>query len=463
MTVSPPPVGPDLQQWARATRSYLQRWLPRLQWKRQDDNPSENGVTLWDEAIQFPVVSKNDEFLRYALISDIAEIVVVVKEASQLSGTLDSSKVYLIDGVIDMGSTQITVPEGGLVIRGFDFGVSGLTSSENSYTMFVSPGGGYSGTLLMRDMFVTTSGTGSQVFDLDNQGNGGAVECTDFNFVNCTSLGTLDAYRQGLFSNWAAIACSDGLTMEGTWSGGFAILTAIIVSAGTPFTGTLLKKGASLSVEGSIRSDINALQLDATGAICDFEPANIVNDAGFRMSEVRSNPAATPFPNMPSTSVKARFSNSVGFRNTYVGAQWSITAETATVITATNTPVKVAGTTTYTDENWFDHTTDNAMRYIGSDQVGVIIHGQLSFSGTNGNQINVIVRHWVDATSSYVDLSETGPFTMNAGGRAENIGILGFCDFDQNDRLEIWVENQSATNNVTAKLGGIVSISERSS
>jgi hypothetical protein len=52
---------------------------------------------------------------------------------------------------------------------------------------------------------------------------------------------------------------------------------------------------------------------------------------------------------------------------------------------------------------------------------------------------------------------------MNAGGRAENIGILGFCDFDQNDRLEIWVENQSATNNVTAKIGGIVSISERSS
>lgn len=52
---------------------------------------------------------------------------------------------------------------------------------------------------------------------------------------------------------------------------------------------------------------------------------------------------------------------------------------------------------------------------------------------------------------------------MNAGGRAENVGLHAFCDFDQNDRLEVWVENQTAANDVTAKLGGIISINERSS
>ncbi|MDC0657050.1 hypothetical protein N6L27_03470 [Leisingera sp. SS27] len=389
--------------------------------------------------------------------------VTVVRTAADLAGDLDSSTLYLIDGVIDMGSQSITVPAGGLTLRGQDFGVSGLISTAAGYTMFVTPGGGHSGTLLMRDMYVTTSGAGSQVFNLDNQGNGGAVECTDFNFVSCTSIGTLTAYRQGLWSNFATIACTDGLTMDGTWSGGFAILTAIIVAAGAPFTGTLLKAGGSLIVNGSIRSDLNALQLDASGEISDFAPANIANDAEFRMTGVRCNPAATPFPNMPATSVKARYSNCVGFRNTYVGSQWSITAEAATTIGAANTPVKMAGTTTYADQNWFDNTTDNAMRYIGSDQIGVEIHGELSFTGTNGNQINVILRHWVESSSSYVDLAETGPFTMNAAGRAENIGLHAFSDFDQNDRLEVWVENQTTANNVTAKLGGIVSINERPS
>lgn len=60
MTTTPPPVGPNLQQWARATRSYLQRYLPRLQWKTQDSNPSENGVILWDEENKNPIVSIDD-------------------------------------------------------------------------------------------------------------------------------------------------------------------------------------------------------------------------------------------------------------------------------------------------------------------------------------------------------------------------------------------------------------------
>jgi len=67
MTVTPPPVGPNLHQWARAMRTYLQRWLPRLQWKTQDDNPSENGVLLWDEEAKDPVVSVDGEWVPLSL------------------------------------------------------------------------------------------------------------------------------------------------------------------------------------------------------------------------------------------------------------------------------------------------------------------------------------------------------------------------------------------------------------
>lgn len=62
MTTTPPPVGPNLQNWARATRAYLQRWMPRLQWKTQDSNPSENGIMLWDEENKNPIVSVDNNW-----------------------------------------------------------------------------------------------------------------------------------------------------------------------------------------------------------------------------------------------------------------------------------------------------------------------------------------------------------------------------------------------------------------
>ena len=143
---------------------------------------------------------------------------VVVKTAAQLSGTLRSDVSYLIDGIIDMGSSQITVPQGGLTMHGLDLNISGLTTSETSHTLFIDDGV-FAGNLFLREMFVTVSGSGSQVFDLDNDGNGGAVECTEFNFVSCKSLGTLDAYRQGLWDGFALIACVDGLTNLDTLTG----------------------------------------------------------------------------------------------------------------------------------------------------------------------------------------------------------------------------------------------------
>ena len=55
-----------------------------------------------------------------------------------IGGIIDSSKQYFLDGIIDMGTTQITVPPTGMTIIGLSFDISGLTSSEDNYTMFVS-------------------------------------------------------------------------------------------------------------------------------------------------------------------------------------------------------------------------------------------------------------------------------------------------------------------------------------
>ena len=62
-----PPLGPDWKQWGRQLTQYLQRNLSKLGFKTADDNPSENGVILWDNVNKYPVVSKDGEFVQIVL------------------------------------------------------------------------------------------------------------------------------------------------------------------------------------------------------------------------------------------------------------------------------------------------------------------------------------------------------------------------------------------------------------
>ena len=112
-----------------------------------------------------------------------------------LGGTIDSTKNYFLDGVIDMGNTSIEVPSGGINISGYDFNISGLISSSNTYTLFESSVGG-SGDLIFTGFKIEVTGTGSQVFDVVDVSGFNALEIIALNFNDCTSLGEIDGYRQ---------------------------------------------------------------------------------------------------------------------------------------------------------------------------------------------------------------------------------------------------------------------------
>ena len=57
-----PVISQDLSQWGRQLTNYLQRNLGKLYFRTSDDNPSENGVILWDNVNEWPVVSYDNEF-----------------------------------------------------------------------------------------------------------------------------------------------------------------------------------------------------------------------------------------------------------------------------------------------------------------------------------------------------------------------------------------------------------------
>ena len=59
---TPPPLGQDLRQWGRQLSDYILRNISKLAAKSTNDNPSEDGVILWDRENRYPVVSYNNEF-----------------------------------------------------------------------------------------------------------------------------------------------------------------------------------------------------------------------------------------------------------------------------------------------------------------------------------------------------------------------------------------------------------------
>ena len=67
MPVTPPVIGADIRQWGRELNLFLSRNLGKLFFKQSGDVPSENGIFLWDEQRNYPVVSAQNVFKQVAM------------------------------------------------------------------------------------------------------------------------------------------------------------------------------------------------------------------------------------------------------------------------------------------------------------------------------------------------------------------------------------------------------------
>ena len=186
-------------------------------------------------------------------------------------GVIDSTKVYVVSNV-DMGTTSIEVPIGGINIVGYTFDVSNLFSSEDNYTMFTSPVGG-SGNILIENCSLSTSGTSSSVFaSVDSDGTH-AIELNKVNFNNCTSLGYMEDYRQVLENGTGRFGGTPELELKGAMNG-FSVNTSIVRGLGNIIS--LYKTGAGLLFSGRFITNINC-DLPAIGALFDFSDSEFTN------------------------------------------------------------------------------------------------------------------------------------------------------------------------------------------
>jgi len=98
MPVTPPVIGEDIKQYARELNLFLQRNLGKLFFKSSGDIPAENGIFLWDDANNYPVVSSNGAFRQVAMKQATPSS--SVGSAGDVQGMVawDSSYIYICTG-----------------------------------------------------------------------------------------------------------------------------------------------------------------------------------------------------------------------------------------------------------------------------------------------------------------------------------------------------------------------------
>ena len=394
---------------------------------------------------------------------------IIVTQPDQLEWTLNSDFIYVVDWIVDMGTINIQVPPTWLRVEWLGFWVSKLISSASTYSMFTDNWVSYSWDLFLNQIEIEATGTGSQVFDLDNQWNFWAVECTVTNFNDCTSLWTLANYRQGLELNTWRFWGSPTLTLAGTWVWGYRCTTSIVRSLSAWMTTALFAEWASFSMASRFLTDINC-DLPTSASFCDFQNSNFVNPstlqvqwAIFSRNLTIDASDSNIFPNIDHTELASIWKENQGIENTYVWGQENVTAEITTTINTAWVYETLAGTFTPTNLQHFDSPVNWQLRHLWNNPREFRLLWDLVLDWGSNDEVSIRVRKWDDSASSFVDIYTQNRQVNNLqwGRDVAFFTLLTNVILDQNDYVFLQVANISDTTNVTVENDSFFTIQER--
>lgn len=393
---------------------------------------------------------------------------VVISRVEDFPTILLSTDQYYIDGTIQMGSRSLEVPVGGLHLAGLDIELSRLESNEPNYTMFTSPISG-SGNMLGVDYTVTTSGANSKVYDIEDASGFNAVELYRVNYTNCTSLGSMTGYRQGLEVGTGRFGGSPSLTLVGTWLGGFRLTTTIVRSLDSAMTEPLFKAGAGFVMSSRFLTDIN-VDLPPLAALADFTTTNFVNPSTFQIQGaiitrgfVSNADDTNLIPNMSQSDLASSWINNQGMRNTFTGGRCVTTTEVATNIVTQNVFEYLAGVRVASDLQHFDSPVDGQLRQLGNNPREYTVVLDKTIQGKANNDLTIRLRRWDNSSSTFVtEYTQKRPVNNLSGGRdVAFFTIMARVEMDANDYVFLEIANNSGTTNVTAQEDSFFVVQQR--
>lgn len=380
-----------------------------------------------------------------------ASSVIIINQTTVDNGIFEtllvSDKLYVIDGALDITGHSIEVPTGGVEFEGLGFNVSSITTTDDGTQIFTSPVGG-SGDLLFKDIAFTASGVGSSVFALTDSDGTHAVEYARVNFNNCSSLGYIDGYRQGLEVGTGRFGGTPDLEFRGVWAGGYFVQLSIARSL-TDSVYSLFKSAVGHTFASRFGGNPNIL-IPANVTAFEMTSANFAFDELLQIDGANFSGDGAVFSGIDETNTRVRVKNTRGTPNTFVGGFWVLSATAPTATAVQNTFYKLAGTTTGSSLVWFTLPGDNNLTSNSTETVQTMATFTGSFSGGNNKVFKIRFRVWDNSAAAYVDSNET-QFTTGGTGRFESVTLFSpRLSLDENDRIEVWVANTTDGSSITA-------------
>lgn len=385
--------------------------------------------------------------------------------ATTLGGTIDSTKQYFIDGVVDMTGITVNVPNTGIFLKGANLDLSKLICADNSYTMF---SGVTAGNVFAQDLNFEVTGTASQVFDLTDATGFNAIEFVRVNFNNCTAIGELNGYRQGLENNTGRFGGTPEMTLSGTWLGGYFIETSIVRGL-TDGGYSLYKAGTAFSMNSRFRTNQN-IDLPASASFFNFAPSNFANPSTVQVtgalvsrSGAFDSTDSNITPNITQADLESAWSNNIGMPNTFEGGRLTVSSENLTNILAGSTWYTLNAIWNATNLEHFDSPSSGQLRHLGNTPREYKCVVNFVIESTTNNDIGVRLRKYDDSTASFIDFTERRRDVNSlVGGR--DVAFFNFSfnvSLDQNDYVFFQVRNNTGNNNLTLELDSDFFLEER--
>lgn len=350
--------------------------------------------------------------------------------------TLANDTVYTFLGDVDLLGDRLVCGTGNM-IRG--------TSSETSFLSSTGLGSDplvyTNSTLPLRDITIKDATVGIDV-NSDDTGTNIALDWSGVNFSGCATSAVFGNIGNFIF-NIGAILAGGSFRFEGDVAT-IGIQSSLFVGVGSAGE-KLIELTSTANVSRRFRVIYSALVAFGSTTAIHVDAGATLPAEGYILDTCNFSGGGTYLTGVDNTDNKALFNNNVGIDNSADISQYHMNGNTtATAITTQGVAVKAVGSTTSSAITAKFTNTDNRATYEGALTRFFKVTATLSVESGNNNQVGV----YIAKNGTPINESEVYG-TTSGSGRAENIVVHTLVELTANDYIEIWVENDSSTQNVT--------------
>jgi len=349
--------------------------------------------------------------------------------------TLLDNVTYFICDVIDLFGNRLICGQNTTIIGGSSENCRLKSTGLSSGTALISS----EWSLPIRNITIEHA----KALNLDASLNSGqALDWFGVNFTDCTTIGTIKGYSNFVMND-SAFLNSQGLTFDGTI--GTIAFGNCLFDCRTSGTSIILP--STLTITRRFRVIYSSFIISSGETGINVNASATIPTESYILDTVNFSGGGTYLTGINHTSNDALFINCKNIINSAANGQLYMQGNaTATVVSATNTFYKIAGTTTASSDNSkFSH-SNNRLTCDAIISRKYLIQCYLSFSSSNGN---VCEFGFYDSQLAAVRTPSRTKSTANSSGRAENIGFACVVTMDAGDYLEIHGANTSTTTNIT--------------